>query len=96
QKINIPAPAGSAPQGTAAAPTNPRGTGTGEHAYTVVSGDSLSKIATHFGTTVKALRSLNNLKTDRIVVGQKLKVPAKGAAPAETTPGAAPAQGTGQ
>ncbi|HVV70374.1 MAG TPA: LysM peptidoglycan-binding domain-containing protein, partial [Verrucomicrobiae bacterium] len=67
QKINIPAPTGSAPQGTTAAPAIPSGAGTGEQAYTVVSGDSLSKIATHFGTTVKALRSLNNLKTDRIV-----------------------------
>ncbi|MGH7970902.1 MAG: LysM peptidoglycan-binding domain-containing protein [Limisphaerales bacterium] len=92
QKINIPAPASPAPQGTGSTSAAPSQPSTGEQAYTVVSGDSLSRIATHFGTSVKALRSLNNLKTDRIVVGQKLKIPAKSAPPAEQ----APAQGTGQ
>ena len=41
------------------------------------SGDALEKIARNNGTTVKALKALNNLKTDRINVGQKLKLPAK-------------------
>jgi len=92
QKINIPAPTSATPQGAGSTPAASSQPSTGEQGYTVVSGDSLSKIANHFGTSVKALRSLNNLKTDRIVVGQKLKIPAK-SAPA---PEQAPAQGTGQ
>jgi LysM repeat protein len=81
QKINIPA---------AAAPTSPIVTGTGpveptsaggEQTYTVKSGDNLTKIAAQFGTTIKALRTANDLKTDSIKVGQKLKIPAKASAP---------------
>jgi peptidoglycan endopeptidase LytE len=53
----------------------------------VKSGDTLIKIAADHHTTVKALRSANNLKTDSIKVGQPLKLPAKSAAaPADATP----------
>jgi len=81
QKIHIPAPP---------APTTPAVTGTaplegaiagGEQTYTVKSGDTLTKIAGQFGTTIKALRAANGLKTDRLSVGQKLKIPAKAPAP---------------
>ena len=48
--------------------------------YTVKSGDSLTKISGEYGVSVKAIRSANNLKTDKIVVGQKLKIPAKASA----------------
>jgi LysM repeat protein len=83
QKINIPAPGPATAQG-GTSNANPSGTGSSaEQVYTVKSGDSLTKIAGQFGTTVKAIYSLNNLKTDRIVVGQKLKIPAKSAAPAQ-------------
>jgi len=41
----------------------------------------LMKIAKSNGTTVKALRSANALKTDQIKVGQKLKIPSKVSAP---------------
>jgi LysM repeat protein len=44
----------------------------------------LEKIAKNNGTSVKAIKSLNNLKTDRINAGQKLKLPAKGAEAART------------
>jgi LysM repeat protein len=54
----------------------------GEQHYTVKSGDTLTRIASQHGTTVKALRSANNLKTDKIKVGDKLVIPAKAAAPA--------------
>lgn len=57
--------------------------------YVVKSGDTLTRIAKAHGTTLKELRTLNKLKTDRINVGQKLKVPAKAPAmSAEAVPGA--------
>jgi len=46
--------------------------------YTVQSGDNLVKIARLNRTTVKALRLANNLETDQIKVGQRLRVPAEG------------------
>ena len=48
--------------------------------YVVKSGDMLSKIAQRHGTTTQKLRDANGLKSDRLSVGQKLKLP--GAAPA--------------
>ncbi len=43
--------------------------------YTVKKGDSLSVIAYKHGIQTSALRAANNLKSDRILVGQKLKIP---------------------
>lgn len=43
--------------------------------YRVQAGDSLEKIARVNGTTIKALKEVNNLNNDRIVVGQKLQLP---------------------
>jgi LysM repeat protein len=79
-KLHIPAPTP-----TTAVPSigpAPTATETANGDYKVKSGDNLTTIATAHGTTVKALRSLNNLKSDRITVGQTLKIPAKAAAPA--------------
>ena len=51
-------------------------TANGEKIYTVKSGDTLTTIAKANGTSVKAVRGANpSLTTDRIVVGQKLKIP---------------------
>ena len=86
QKIVIPPP--TAPVNGAAA-AGPTVTESGEVIYTVKSGDNLTKIATQFGTTIRALRSANNLVTDNIKVGQKLKIPGK-TAPLEAVPGTAP------
>lgn len=69
QKIVIPAPA---PAATPAVVPS----ASGEVIYTVVSGDTLSKIATKHGTTWQAIQELNNLPTTSIKVGQKLKIPA--------------------
>ena len=85
QKVHIPAAAApSAPTVTGTAPVESASAG-GEQVYTVKSNDNLTKIAAHLGTTVKALRAANSLKTDSIKVGQKLKIPAK-ASPPVTAP----------
>jgi LysM repeat protein len=57
-------------------------------AYTVKSGDTLTRIAKRNHVSVKALRTANSLTTDHLKVGQKLTIPAKAeaAAPATTTP----------
>jgi hypothetical protein len=43
--------------------------------YVVKSGDSLTRIAKLHGITIKAIKSANDLASDRIVVGAKLKIP---------------------
>jgi nucleoid-associated protein YgaU len=43
--------------------------------YIVKSGDTLTKIAKAHGISVKALKSANDLSSDQIVVGAKLKIP---------------------
>jgi len=52
--------------------SNPPKPTTENTTYIVKSGDSLWKIANGFGTTVENLKSLNNLKSNTINVGQKL------------------------
>jgi len=47
----------------------------GELIYTVKSGDTLTSIARTNRTTVGVIRRLNRLGDDRLVVGQKLKLP---------------------
>ena len=67
---NRPAPVPSNP-----APSNPSNPFKETTTYTVVRGDTLSKIARDFKTTVKALKTANNLSSDLIFVNQKLTVP---------------------
>lgn len=43
--------------------------------YTVVSGDSLWTISQKFNTTVTEVKSLNNLVSDSLYIGQKLTIP---------------------
>ena len=69
-------------------PVTPPTTSTGTTDYIVKSGDTLGKIAGTYKTTVQTLKTLNNLKSDMIYVGQKLKVPG-------TTAAATPSTGTG-
>ena len=58
--------------------------------YSVVAGDSLLKIAKEFGTTVNAIKELNHLTSDMILIGQTLLIPDEQAAeevePGEVTP----------
>jgi LysM repeat protein len=68
--------------------------GTGTY-YTIVRGDSLSKIAKKHGITISNLKKLNNLKSDLIFPGQKLMVSEKAAPsvpPVKTTPVVPPAK----
>ncbi len=92
QKIHIPAPPAAAPTATPTAGAATDATAAaGEQMYTVKSGDTLGAIAKATGVHIKDLRSANSLKTDRITVGQKLKIPPKSTtAPASdsTTQGA--------
>lgn len=43
--------------------------------YTVRPGDTLEKIAKRHGTSVGAIKEENDLKSDKIIVGRKLKIP---------------------
>lgn len=49
---------------------------TGETVYTVVAGDTLSKIAAKYGTTYQALAAYNGISNPNLIrVGQKIRVP---------------------
>lgn len=60
--------------------------------YTVVNGDTLSKIGLQYKMSVQELKNLNNLSSDRIYIGQKLSVTAQAVVtpPPPTTPVAPP------
>ncbi|MGA2864749.1 MAG: LysM peptidoglycan-binding domain-containing protein [Verrucomicrobiota bacterium] len=94
QTIHIPpaTTSAAAPGGTGTAPAATTEGAGGQQVYTVESGDYLIKIANQFGVKVEALRAANNLKSAKIRVGQKLKIPAKtagtAAAPAAASAGA--------
>jgi LysM repeat protein len=77
QVILIPDSGSSAARTTPAAntPTSPRVEITSGKTYVVQSGDSLSVIAQRYGTKVSALKSVNNLVSDKLLVGQVLKLP---------------------
>jgi len=78
-KLTIPASTGG---GTAAMEST---SSEGGEVYVVKSGDSLSKIATTHGTTLKALKAANpNVDPNHITVGQKLKIPTRAEAPTTT------------
>lgn len=62
-----------AKSGTTAA--KPAGAAPSADEYVVQSGDSLGKIAKNHGVKIAALKETNNLKSDVIRIGQKLKIP---------------------
>lgn len=72
KKIMIPPPTVSSTSSSSTVSTAP-----GETIYVVKSGDTLSKIASQYRTTVAAIKAANGLQTDRIKVGDKLKIPAR-------------------
>jgi LysM repeat protein len=72
------APTGGTNASTAAAspPATPAGSVASGGTYKVKKGDTLSEIAARFGTTVKVLQELNDIKDPRLLkVGQVLKLP---------------------
>jgi len=84
--VAAPAAGGTAPPAAA--------TSGGEQIYVVKSGDNLTKIAKQFGVTVQALRQANNLRTDRIKVGDQLRIPAPAQNRSAPAPASQPGPGT--
>ncbi|MCU0512900.1 MAG: LysM peptidoglycan-binding domain-containing protein [Anaerolineae bacterium] len=91
-----PAATATSAPGTTPAPVTATVTPTpapGTQTYTVVTGDTLFRIAVRFGTTVNALAQANNLSNpNRIFAGQRLIIPAPGtgSAPAGSSAPAIP------
>lgn len=64
----------------ATASSTASGSTTGETVYTVVAGDTLSKIAAKYGTTYQALAAYNGIANPNLIrAGQKIKIPGTGA-----------------
>ncbi|MDH7501388.1 MAG: LysM peptidoglycan-binding domain-containing protein [Verrucomicrobiota bacterium] len=72
QKVQIPAPEPS--QKTAEGVESQAGT-EGGLVHVVKGGENLTRIAKRYGVAVSDIRTANNLKSDKIVVGQKLRIP---------------------
>jgi LysM repeat protein len=76
-------PPASAPAADAAAKKlEPVAAADGSTVHEVKPGDMLAKIASKYGVTADAIRTANSLKGDKIMVGQKLKIPAPSPVPA--------------
>ncbi len=97
-KINIPAPTAHA--ATPASPTTVTSATTGSpdaplpaagETYVVKPGDNLTKIAKKFGVTPAQIRAANQLRNDRIVAKQRLKIPARTPARQEPAANSGPA-----
>ena len=73
QKLVIPATAKTQPS---RADSQPAGSAQAQDTvYRVKSGDTLSSIASRFGTSVRILKDLNGLRSNRLNVGQRIRLP---------------------
>ncbi|OCS82812.1 LysM peptidoglycan-binding domain-containing protein [Caryophanon tenue] len=63
--------------------------------YTVKRGDTLSKIASRYGTTYRNIMNINGLRSTTIYVGQKLKVTGKASASSSTKASSASSSSVG-
>jgi len=75
QRLAIPTSGSSAPQVPASPPSGSSSAGC---AYRIVRGDTLSRIAARYGTTVGWLMSANGLGSSLIIAGRTLRVPCRG------------------
>jgi LysM repeat protein len=83
QVLVIPTAGGQPPQPPTPTPPPTGGTST----YVVQPGDTLSRIAVRFGTTVQELAVLNNLSNPNLIyAGQTLKIPGEGPPPVTPPP----------
>ena len=79
QQIKIPVEGGTATISTITADTyQPSGYNMAAETYTVVRGDTLSKIARMFNTSVSMIKAANGKNSDVIRVGEKLTIPVNG------------------
>ncbi|QJE94250.1 LysM peptidoglycan-binding domain-containing protein [Luteolibacter luteus] len=74
----MPLPDELKPKDPAAAAEDPKPVEVRPTTYEVQKGDALVKIARKFNMTVAQLKQFNELKNDRIVIGQSLKIPTPG------------------
>ncbi|MDQ8195605.1 LysM peptidoglycan-binding domain-containing protein [Coraliomargarita sp. SDUM461004] len=79
QQLQIPVEGGTATVNTVSADSyQPSSFNQGSTNYTVKRGDSLSKIASQHGTTVRAIKAANGMTSDLIRVGDTLVLPVAG------------------
>jgi LysM repeat protein len=103
QSLEIPSSAAGPPSSSA-----PSFSGSQSEVYTVVGGDTLSRIAIKFNTTVNDIKVANGLRSDIIQLNQRLTIPVNSVssggsrvaplqvAPAQVTPSPAPAPVSGE
>lgn len=86
QQIKIPVEGASASISTVNADAyQPTSYNSETTTYTVKGGDSLSKIARQYGTTVQAIKATNGKSSDIIRIGEKLTIPVAGGAAVSTS-----------
>jgi len=88
QKLMIPGGNGS-DSSTTPAPASAAAASTDGATYVIRPGDTLGAIARRHGTTVGALKAMNNLRSDLVRVGDTLTIPETGAATSTPPPAAA-------
>lgn len=92
QQIQIPVEGGTATVNAPSVDTyQPTSFNQGSTEYTVKRGDSLSRIANEYDTSVRAIKAANGLSSDLIRVDQKLVIPVSGSTSATS---AAPSYST--
>jgi LysM repeat protein len=96
QQLIIPAGGGTGTTPTQPAPTTPTAPGGSTGSYTVVSGDTLARIAQRFGTTVQAIVTANGIANPNLIFpGQVLNIPGATGTPGGANPTPIPSPGGG-
>lgn len=80
---------------TSGATSSPKSSGSSA-TYTIKYGDTLSSIARKHKTTVDAIKAANNMKSDSITGGQKLKIPAQASSNSKVADGSASTASAGE